>query len=56
MIETYLSQDFSLYFHSAFAPNDENIAFGQLMYYQHIIDKGNQPPQYLSDQKESLVP
>ncbi|HAS46677.1 MAG TPA: carbamoyltransferase HypF [Microscillaceae bacterium] len=55
MIETYLSQDFSLYFHSAFAPNDENIAFGQLMYYQHIIDKENQPPQYFSDQKESLL-
>ncbi|MEM6723568.1 MAG: carbamoyltransferase HypF [Bacteroidota bacterium] len=30
----YLSADFKLYFHELLSPNDENIAFGQLMWYQ----------------------
>ena len=29
-------KEFKLYFHKDLSPNDENISFGQLMYYLHI--------------------
>ena len=29
-------QEIKLYFHKDLAPNDENISFGQIMYYLHI--------------------
>ncbi len=33
----YLSQNqFKLYFHRDLPPNDENISFGQIMYYLNI--------------------
>ncbi|MBT8229209.1 MAG: carbamoyltransferase HypF, partial [Bacteroidia bacterium] len=33
LIQLFLNKDHALYFHQAFSPNDENISFGQLMYY-----------------------
>jgi hydrogenase maturation protein HypF len=33
IIHLFLSKKYSLYFHKEFSPNDENIAFGQLIYY-----------------------
>ena len=35
MIMKFLDKKYSLYFHKEFSPNDEGIAFGQLMYYSH---------------------
>ena len=35
LIQHHLSSSFKLYFHQQLAPNDENISFGQLIYY-HI--------------------
>jgi hydrogenase maturation protein HypF len=34
----YLREDFELYFHRELPPNDENISFGQLVYFDHNID------------------
>ena len=39
MIEEHLGDDFRLHFHCAFSPNDENISFGQLIYYQNIVNQ-----------------
>jgi hydrogenase maturation protein HypF len=36
LIMTFLSKDFRLHFHENISPNDENISFGQLNYYQNI--------------------
>ncbi|MDX1828552.1 MAG: carbamoyltransferase HypF [Lutibacter sp.] len=36
MILELASEEIKLYFHTNLAPNDENISFGQLMYYLHI--------------------
>ncbi len=39
MIIDIVGGDFKLYFHRELAPNDENISFGQLMYYVHCIHR-----------------
>lgn len=36
MIIELVPEEIKLYFHSNLSPNDENISFGQLMYYLHI--------------------
>jgi len=33
LIHAFMIDDFELYFHDQLSPNDENISFGQLMYY-----------------------
>ncbi|MEM6722830.1 MAG: carbamoyltransferase HypF, partial [Bacteroidota bacterium] len=35
----FLSEDFQLYFHKTLSPNDENLAFGQIMWYQWQANK-----------------
>jgi hydrogenase maturation protein HypF len=37
MIIDIVGSDYKLYFHRELAPNDENISFGQLMYYVHCV-------------------
>jgi len=37
LIQHHLAADFELHFHQQLSPNDENISFGQLIYY-HIIN------------------
>lgn len=37
MITALATNQYNLYFNKQMAPNDENIAFGQLMYYYHIL-------------------
>lgn len=39
LVDFFWGKEFALYFHKALAPNDENIAYGQLMYYQHEIEQ-----------------
>ncbi|MBT8220412.1 MAG: carbamoyltransferase HypF [Bacteroidia bacterium] len=41
MIDHHFKKDIKLYFHRDLSPNDENISFGQLIYYQ-IMLAGNQ--------------
>ena len=36
MLEELAPKEMNLYFHKALSPNDENVSFGQLMYYLHI--------------------
>ncbi len=36
LILSFMKSDFDLYFHKELSPNDENISFGQLMYYLYI--------------------
>ena len=36
LLNLQVGQLFQLYFHHQMPPNDENIAFGQLMHYQNI--------------------
>lgn len=38
LIISFMDKDFELYFHKELSPNDENISFGQLMYYLYNID------------------
>jgi len=38
LVDFYWGKEFALYFHEALSPNDENIAYGQLIYYQHEIE------------------
>ncbi len=38
LILSFMSDDFELYFHENLSPNDENISFGQLMYYLYNKD------------------
>lgn len=35
MISTLAGKEYNLYFNQQLSPNDENISFGQLMYYEH---------------------
>ena len=35
MVIDFMKDEFDLYFHDEFSPNDEGIPFGQLMYYSH---------------------
>jgi hydrogenase maturation protein HypF len=37
LIKQMLGAEFNLYFHKELSPNDENISFGQVAYYHHII-------------------
>ncbi len=39
MLKELSENKFELFFNRNLAPNDENISFGQLMYYTHCIDK-----------------
>ncbi len=39
LILSFMDADFELYFHKELSPNDENISFGQLMYYLYSLDK-----------------
>lgn len=39
LINLNLTNDFELYFHKELSPNDENISFGQMVYYDQKIDK-----------------
>jgi hydrogenase maturation protein HypF len=38
LLREHLGSDFQLYFHKNLSPNDENISFGQLVYYDQDID------------------
>jgi len=38
LVAEKLSNDYNLFFHTQFSPNDESISFGQLMHYLHIKD------------------
>ena len=38
LLHLHLGKDFRLYFHKDLSPNDENISFGQMVYYDHKID------------------
>jgi len=38
LIRSFMVDDFDLYFHKELSPNDENISFGQLMYYIYNKD------------------
>lgn len=42
MVYMLCSKKYRLYFHKHLSPNDENISFGQLVYYDQEIDKMNQ--------------
>jgi len=37
LIKNKLGSDYNLFFHKELSPNDENISFGQLAYYQKVI-------------------
>lgn len=39
LVDFFWGKEFALYFHKSLAPNDENIAYGQLIYYQHEIER-----------------
>lgn len=41
LLNMHLSKDFELFFHKELSPNDENISFGQLVYYDNKIDEEN---------------
>lgn len=41
MLIEYMSKTHTLYFHKEFSPNDEGIAFGQLIYYNQIVLNNN---------------
>ncbi len=41
MLKELSGKEFKLFFNHNLAPNDENISFGQLMYYLHFIDFSN---------------
>ncbi|MBT8308603.1 MAG: hypothetical protein KJN85_16810, partial [Maribacter sp.] len=36
MLREVVPSEINLYFHKELSPNDENISFGQIMYYEHI--------------------
>lgn len=38
LLISFMDDDFELYFHKELSPNDENISFGQLMYYIYNQD------------------
>ena len=42
MLKELSENKFELFFNRNLAPNDENISFGQLMYYTHCIDTSNE--------------
>jgi len=39
MVKEIAKNDYKLYFNRNLAPNDENISFGQIMYYLHCLNK-----------------
>ena len=39
LLNLNLGKDFELYFHNDLSPNDENISFGQMVYYDQKIDQ-----------------
>ena len=39
MVKELAKNDYKLYFNRNLAPNDENISFGQIMYYLHCLNK-----------------
>jgi len=38
LVLSFMNDDFELYFHKHLSPNDENVSFGQLMYYIYSKD------------------
>lgn len=56
LLQLFLPKDFKLYFHKELSPNDENISFGQMVYYDQKIDQSL--PVYLKKQnvvREKLI-
>ena len=43
LLHLHLDRKFELYFHKKLSPNDENISFGQMVYYDHKIDTAEEP-------------
>ena len=43
LLHLHLDKKFELYFHKKLSPNDENISFGQMVYYDHKIDTAEEP-------------
>ncbi len=38
LLQMHVAKDYQLFFHKNLSPNDENISFGQLVYYENKID------------------
>lgn len=38
MLQQQLNEKFKLFFHQQLSPNDENISFGQMVFYDQNID------------------
>ena len=52
LILAFMKGDFELYFHKELSPNDENISFGQLMYYLYYKNGEHESIKELSRQKK----
>lgn len=52
MLKKYLSEKYKLYFHKQLSPNDENIAYGQLMTY---IIENKLKKKYLTENKQEKI-
>ncbi len=50
LLQYHLSNKYQLFFHIELSPNDENISFGQLVYYDGKIDEVS-----ANDEKENIV-
>ncbi len=52
LLQLHLGENFQLFFHKELSPNDENISFGQMVYYDNKIDI---PPVNKTDLKKNKV-
>ena len=58
LLHYHLSKKYNLYFHKELSPNDENISFGQMVYYDNKIKEGKnrkERNEFISNYENEIV-